>query len=39
MTDRLALYQKLVNLPPPQFEQVLFSLKPPFGNVPSSQAA
>jgi tetratricopeptide (TPR) repeat protein len=39
MTDRLALYQKLVTLPPPQFEQVLFSLKPPFGNVPSSQAA
>jgi hypothetical protein len=39
MTDRLALYQKLVNLPPPQFEQVLFSLKPPSGNVPSPQAA
>jgi tetratricopeptide (TPR) repeat protein len=39
MTDRLALYQKLVSLPPPQFEQVLFSLKPPPGNVPSPQAA
>jgi tetratricopeptide (TPR) repeat protein len=39
MTDRLALYQKLVNLPPPQFEQVLFSLQPPPGNVPSPQAA
>jgi hypothetical protein len=39
MTDRLALYQKLVSLPPPQFEQVLFSLQPPPGNVPSPQAA
>ena len=37
--QRLALYQKLVNLPPPQFEQVLFSLKPPSGNVPPSQTA
>ena len=39
MTDRLALYQKLVNLPPPQFEQILFGLKLPPGNVPSPQAA
>jgi tetratricopeptide (TPR) repeat protein len=37
--QRLALYQKLVSLPPPQFEQVLFSLKPPSGNVPPSQTA
>ena len=39
MTDRLALYQKLVTLPPPQFEQVLFSLQPPSGNVPPFPAA
>jgi hypothetical protein len=37
--QRLALYQKLVNLPPPQFEQVLFSLQPPSGNVPPFPAA
>ncbi|MFZ4677719.1 MAG: NB-ARC domain-containing protein, partial [Nodosilinea sp.] len=36
--QRLALYQKLVSLPPPQFEQVLFSLQLPPGNVASSQA-
>ncbi|MEA5451820.1 tetratricopeptide repeat protein [Leptolyngbya sp. CCNP1308] len=43
MTDntaqRLALWQRLVSLPPPQFEQVLFSLKPPSGNVPPFPAA
>ena len=35
---RLALFQNLVSLPGPQFEQVLFALDPPPGNVPSAQA-
>ena len=35
---RLALFQNLVSLPGPQFEQVLFALSPPPGNVASAQA-
>ncbi|HIK43963.1 MAG TPA: toll/interleukin-1 receptor domain-containing protein [Leptolyngbyaceae cyanobacterium M65_K2018_010] len=37
-TQRLALFQKLTRLPSPQFEQILFALDPPAGNVPSAQA-
>jgi hypothetical protein len=36
---RLALFQNLASLPGPQFEQVLFALDPPPGNVPGAQAA
>lgn len=36
---RLALMQKLVSVPLPQFEQVLFALDPTPGSVPSAQAA
>lgn len=35
---RLALFQNLASLPGPQFEQVLFALSPPPGNVASAQA-
>jgi hypothetical protein len=35
---RLALFQNLVSLPGPQFEQVLFALSPPPGNVALAQA-
>jgi len=35
---RLALVQNLASLPGPQFEQVLFALSPPPGNVASAQA-
>jgi hypothetical protein len=35
---RLDLFQKLVSLPGPQFEQVLFALSPPPGIVSSAQA-
>jgi hypothetical protein len=38
ITQRLALIQKLTGLPSPQFEQILFALDPPAGNVPSAQA-
>ena len=38
-TQRLTLFQKLAKLPGPQFEQLIFSLNPPAGNVPSAQAA
>lgn len=35
---RLTLFQNLANLPGPQFEQILFALDPPPGNVASPQA-
>ena len=35
---RLSLFQNLASLPGPQFEQILFALAPPPGNVPSAQA-
>ncbi|MBD2114921.1 MULTISPECIES: TIR domain-containing protein [Cyanophyceae] len=35
---RLALFQNLASLPSPQFEQILFALSPPPGNVASAQA-
>ena len=38
LTQRLELFGKLASLPEPQFEQMLFGLNPPSGNVPSSQA-
>lgn len=36
---RAALFQLLSGLPGPQFEQVIFLLKPPTGNVPPASAA
>lgn len=36
--QRLALFKKLASLPGPQFEQILFALNPPPGNLPSAQA-
>ena len=38
MTQGLDLFEKLERLPQPQFEKVLYALKPPAGNVPSAQA-
>ncbi len=38
VSQRLALFERLACLPEFQFEQVLFSLKPPSGNVPSAKA-
>ncbi len=35
---RLSLFQLLSSLPEPQFEQVVFALKPPSGNVPPASA-
>ena len=35
---RLALFQNLASLPGPQFEQILFALAPPPGNIPGAQA-
>jgi hypothetical protein len=37
--DRGQLFQDLIDLPGPQFEQVLFTLNPPRGNVPDASAA
>ena len=37
-SQRLDLFEKLASLPAPQFEQVLFGLNPPAGNVPTAQA-
>ena len=35
---RLSLFQNLASLPGPQFEQILFALAPPPGNIPGAQA-
>jgi hypothetical protein len=35
---RLALFKLLSSLPGPQFEQVVFALSPPAGNVPPNSA-
>ncbi|MEH2144420.1 hypothetical protein [Nostoc sp.] len=35
-TRRLELFDTLASLPNPQFEQVIFALKPPPGNIPSA---
>jgi hypothetical protein len=37
--DRLALFNALTALPPPQFGQLVFALNPPAGVVPGSGAA
>jgi hypothetical protein len=37
-SQRLDLFQRLSKLPSPQFEQLLFALNPPQGNLPSAQA-
>lgn len=37
-TRRLELFNQLSRLPSPQFEQVIFALNPPPGNMPSSHA-
>lgn len=39
VSRRFNLFQKLASLPNPQFETVLFALKPPVGNVPSAAAS
>lgn len=36
--QRLALFQRLVTLSTSQFEQVVFALNPPTGNIPSTQS-
>jgi hypothetical protein len=38
LQKRLALFQRLSSLPGPQFEQVVFALRPPAGNVPPASA-
>lgn len=38
LQKRLTLFQLLSSLPGPQFEQVVFVLKPPSGNIPSASA-
>ncbi|WP_071527226.1 toll/interleukin-1 receptor domain-containing protein [Nodosilinea nodulosa] len=37
--NRIQFYRELASLPEPQFEQVLFALNPPAGNVPRSSAS
>jgi hypothetical protein len=37
--ERLKLFGVLAKVPPPQFEQILFSIQPPAGVIPPSSAA
>jgi hypothetical protein len=37
--ERMAIFQKLVSLPSPQFEQFIFVVNPPPGIIPPHQAA
>ena len=38
LKKRLTLFQLLSSLPGPQFDQIIFVLKPPSGNIPSASA-